>query len=69
MSVPEVAPEWVHVWWWARRKRVPLVLLGFPQQYGYTDPLRMMNQENYNTLKGEWRDVGSPRVKVEDLSQ
>jgi hypothetical protein len=59
-------PEWVFVWWWARRSRKPRCLVSFPQQEGYVDPLTMMSTADYDALYEEWVAAGSP---TEDVQQ
>jgi hypothetical protein len=57
-------PEWVYVWWWARRSRAPRVLVAFPQQRGYVDDIEVMSQERYEQLLDEWVKAGSPKQDV-----
>lgn len=55
------APEWVHVWRWARLARDPRNLRGFPQQEGWLDPSHIMPLEEYEKLREEWLAAGSPK--------
>lgn len=56
-------PEWVWVWKWARNSRSPLEWRGFPQQGDWTNPQTMMSMSEYEALRGEWLDAGSPKEK------
>lgn len=55
-----VVPEWVHVWWWARRQ------LGdervFPQQDEHGFAPGSMSLQAYDELAAEWRQAGAPMV-------
>ena len=60
-------PEWVWVWQWVRTTRKPRDFRGFPQQDGYTDPFAIMTTEEYESLKAEWLDAGSPKDVKDDV--
>lgn len=55
-------PEWVWVWQWARTMRDPRNWGDFPQQDG--DPTKQMTTAEYEALKNEWREAGSPKGKI-----
>lgn len=57
----EAAPEWVHVWAWARVKRDPPVSEPFPQQQDYVDPTAMLSKADFEKLRAEWVKAGSPK--------
>lgn len=57
------APEWVHVWRWARLVRSPRNFRAFPQQHGQVDPLDLMQESDYEKLRSEWIADGSPKAK------
>jgi hypothetical protein len=57
-------PEWVYVWWWARRSRTPRSLIPFPQEKGFADDADIMSQERYDKLLAEWVAAGSPKKDV-----
>lgn len=58
--MPEM-PEWVHVWWWLRTMRDPIVQEPLPQQRGHVDDALVMTSERYDELRGEWIEAGAPR--------
>lgn len=58
-------PEWVWVWGWARHWRDPQELRMLPQQET-RDGDEVMTTAEYETLREEWLDAGSPR-KPESL--
>lgn len=55
------APEWVWVWSWARLMRQPRNLRMFPQQESQTDPTTVMTTDEYEELRKEWKEAGSPK--------
>jgi len=57
------APEWVWVWSWARFHREEKIDRPFPQQDGHVDTTEMMTADEYETLRNEWLDAGSPKSK------
>lgn len=62
-------PEWVWVWMWARTIRDPREDRGFPQQDMWTDPERTMTNSDYQELRKEWVDLGSPKGKMPILGR
>jgi hypothetical protein len=58
-----VAPEWFHVWNFARQIRDPREERSFPQQEGHGDPTNMMSKVEYETLRKEWIAAGRPKSK------
>lgn len=57
------APEWYHVWFWARRLRDPVDDRSFPQQEGHVDPMSMMTMDEYEVLRKEWIKAGKPKSR------
>lgn len=57
------APEWVHVWRWARLVRDPRNYRSFPQQQGQVDPASIMTEAEFEKLRSEWVEAGSPKVR------
>jgi len=55
------APEWVWVWSWARLDRSPTESRMFPQQEGHCDPAHLMSTDDYEELRKEWEEAGSPK--------
>lgn len=60
---PPKHPEWVWVWTWARNRRSPRNLRPFPQQRDFADPDTLMSDEEYETLRQEWENAGSPKAE------
>ena len=60
-------PEWVYVWNFARRIRSPRNLVPFPQQRGEVADNLLMSREEYEQLRQEWLDKGSPKASVDEL--
>lgn len=56
------APEWVYVWLWSRNARKPRQLRPFPQQEGWCEPDGMLSKDEYEELRGEWEQAGSPKL-------
>lgn len=54
-------PEWVWVWSWSRFYRDPREGRTFPQQQDHGDPFNLMTTEEYQALKDEWVEAGSPK--------
>ena len=59
----EAAPEWVWIWSWCRLKREPRNYLFFPQQTAAVAPEQTMSTEDYEELRKEWIEAGSPKEK------
>lgn len=57
------APEWVHVWYWSRVIRQPSENRGFPQQEGNVDPRTQMTRDDYEKVRVEWKEAGSPKYE------
>lgn len=57
-------PEWVWVWLWARTIRDPREDRGLPQQADWMDPMLVMTTTDYEALRGEWVEAGSPKGKI-----
>jgi hypothetical protein len=57
------APEWVWVWSWARLFREPTEQRMFPQQEWQGDPTTMMTTDEYEELRKEWKQAGSPKSR------
>lgn len=55
------APEWYHVWHYARLLRDPKDTRSLPQQDGHVDPTTMMPASDYEKLRQEWKKAGSPK--------
>lgn len=55
------APEWVWVWSWARLIRDPQEGRMFPQQESQSDPTTIMTTDEYEELRKEWLQAGSPK--------
>lgn len=60
-------PEWVWVWKWARTRRDPREDRSFPQQERWGDPLYTMSRQDYDALREEWVEAGSPKFRAEEL--
>jgi hypothetical protein len=56
------APEWVWVWSWARFLREPRVEEPFPQQRDFVDHDETLSTSQYENLRTEWHEAGSPRL-------
>lgn len=54
------APEWIHVWYWARTAREPRSLIPMPQQ----DDPHSMSMEEYEKMREGWIAAGSPKAKT-----
>lgn len=63
VSKPAKYPEWCWVWSWARFTRTPRCLVPFPQQAGFADPELLMSETQYEILRQEWMNVGSPKAE------
>lgn len=61
-------PEWVRVWYWARRVRAPRNFIPFPQQEAYSDPTKTMPPAEYEMLRAEWLEAGSPGFDLKTLA-
>lgn len=57
------APEWVWVWQWARIERQPPETRWFPQQVEVADPNNTMSNDDYEKVRSEWKQAGSPKGK------
>jgi hypothetical protein len=57
-------PEWTFVWAWSRFYRDPRETRYFPQQEA--PPTESMTTADYDALRAEWIDAGSPRLSVRE---
>lgn len=57
------AAEWVHVWMWCRTERQPRNLRAFPQQESHVDPGDIMTNDEYEKVRDEWKEAGSPKYE------
>jgi hypothetical protein len=54
-------PEWVWVWRWARTQREPRLVTPLHYQDDHVDPTTILDEAQYERLRQEWVDAGSPK--------